>query len=111
MTSTILLDDLNHRRLHETLAGDTPDHNGALGHLRLGKAVGRRCVGAGQGDDRLRRGFHAVPPANVRVAAEGGALVRHQQLKWWMPTPPMIYRRFGPGLQKTGRERAYENNH
>jgi hypothetical protein len=31
-----------------------------------------------------------VPPTNVPPAAGSRALVRHQQLKWWMPTAPMI---------------------
>ena len=72
-------------------AGDTPAHHGALGHLRCVKAVGQRCVGSGGQGGRLRRRWcHAVPPANVPPAAGSRALVRHQQLKWWMPTAPVI---------------------
>ena len=75
-------------------ASDTPAHHGALGHLRCVKAVGQRCVGSGGQGGRLRRRCHAVPPANVPPAAGSRALVRHQQLKWWMPTAPVIDERF-----------------
>jgi len=51
------------------------------------------CVAA-PGSRRLWwRRCHTVPPAVVPSAAEGGTLVRHEQLKWWLPAAPMIYER------------------
>ena len=72
----------------------TSDDHGVLGGLRHGAAIGYWPCVAAPGSRRLWwRRCHTVPPAVVPSAAEGGTLVRHEQLKWWLPAAPMIYER------------------